>query len=108
MFRIKDDVDLKELEKFGFKLIPEGIYIRNKKYWTDGISNKHKIFITVEKDRTIKKYCVLSYLLKVYKQKEQYLFKRNIRDLHKEKHLFKKNIKDLIQAGLVKRYRRKL
>ena len=28
MLKIKDDVNLKELEKFGFKLIPEGIYAK--------------------------------------------------------------------------------
>lgn len=89
MLKIKDDVDLKELEKFGFNLIPEGIYARSKKCWTDGISNRHEIFVAIEKNRIIKRYYVESYLFKIYEEKEQ--------------HLFKRDIKDLIQAGLVEK-----
>ncbi len=83
MLKIKDSVDLKELEKFGFKLIPEGIYAKSIKCWIDIMGDRHEIFITVENDRIIKKYYVESYLFKVYEQKEQYLFKRNIKDLIK-------------------------
>ena len=45
--------------------------------------DRHEIFIAIEKDRTIKKYYVESYLFKVYEEREQYLFKRNIKDLIK-------------------------
>ena len=89
MYKIKDDVDLKELEKFSYKIIPEGIYAKSKSVSIDTMGDRHEIFIAVEKDRTIKRYHVESYLFKVYNQKEQ--------------HLFKKDIKDLIQAGLVEK-----
>lgn len=89
MLKIRDNVDFKELEKFGFKLIPEGIYARSVRYWIDTIGDRHEYFIAIEKDRTIKRYYVVSYLFKVYEEKERYLFKRNI--------------KDLIQANLVEK-----
>ena len=83
MPKIRDDVDLKELEKFGFKLIPEGIYARSIECWIDTMGDRHEIFIAIEENRTIKRYYVESYLFKVYFQKEQHLFKRNIKDLIK-------------------------
>ena len=52
-------------------------------------ANVTEYFITVEKDRTLKKYEVWSYLNKAFYQKE--------------KNLFKFYIKELIKAGLVEK-----
>ena len=89
MLKIKDNVDLQELEKFGFKIIPEGIYAKSVDCYLDGMGDRHEKFIAIEKDRTINKYYVLSYLFKVYEEKRL--------------HLWKKDIKDLITAGLVEK-----
>lgn len=94
MLKIKDDVDLKELEKFGYKVIPEGIYAKSINCYIDTMGDRHETFIVIEKNRTIKRYYVESYLFKVYEEKEQ--------------HLFKRNIKDLIKANLVEKVRNKL
>lgn len=88
-YKLKDNVDLKELEKFGYHIIPEGIYAKSINCYINIMGDRHEIFIAIEKDRTIKRYSVESYLFKVYMQKEQYLFKRNI--------------KDLIKAGIVEK-----
>lgn len=94
MLKIKDDVDLKELEKFGFKMIPEGIYAKSLKIARSGRdSDMTEWFVTVEKDRTLKKFEVWSYLRIAYYQKE--------------KHLFNWDVLDLIQAGYVEKGRRK-
>ena len=89
MLKIKDNIDLKELEKFGYKMIPEGIYAKSLISWTDITGNKTEIFIAIERDRTIKKYEVYSCY--------------NVAFQEKEKHLFKWNIKDLIKADLVEK-----
>ena len=90
MFKIKDDVDLKELEKYGFKIIPEGIYVKSiKRIHPIGDANVTEIFIIVDKDRIIKKYEVWSYL--------------NFAFYEKEKHLFKFQIKDLIKSNLIQK-----
>lgn len=89
MLKIKDDVDLKELEKYGFKIIPEGIYAKSIKRIHNYESDFTEYFITVEKDRILKEWEVWSYLSVPYYQKEH--------------HLFKFRIKDLIQAGLVEK-----
>lgn len=50
MLKIRDDVDLKELEKFGFKHEEED----GEKYWCKYLSdNQHKLFI-YEDNREIK------------------------------------------------------
>ena len=50
MSKIRDDVDLKELEKFGFKYEEED----GEKYWAKYLSdNQHKLFI-YEDNRIIK------------------------------------------------------
>lgn len=92
MLKIRDDVDLKELEKFGFKLIPEGIYAKSIRQYVDVGQNLTEYFITVEKDRTLKRFEVWSYLRNVYYQKEH--------------HLFKFQIKDLIKANIVEKVER--
>ena len=90
MWKIKDNVDLKELEKFGYKIIPEGIYAKSiKRIHPMQDANVTEYFIAVEKDRTLKKYEVWSYLNKAFYQKER--------------HLFKFYIKELIKAGLVEK-----
>ena len=90
MLRIKEDVDLKELEKFGFIIVPEGIYAKSIKRIRPMLdADLTEIFIAVFKDRTLHKVEVWSYYYKVYHEKE--------------KHLFKFQIKDLIQAGLVEK-----
>ena len=49
MLRIKKDVDLKELEKFGFEYETD----EDESYWCKYLSdNEHKLFI-FEKDREI-------------------------------------------------------
>ena len=54
MLKIKDDVDLKELEKFGFKMIPEGIYAKSLKIARSGRdSDMTEWFVTVEKEKDI-------------------------------------------------------
>lgn len=83
MLKIKDEVDLKELEKFGYKIIPEGIYAKSIDLHINGIGDKYETFIAIENDRTIKKYLVKSYLFKVYEEKELHLFRWNIKDLRK-------------------------
>lgn len=83
MLKIKDDVDLKELEKLGYKIIPEGIYAKSIDFYIDNMGDRHETFIAIEKDRTIRKYYVESYLFKVYKEKELHLFRWNIKDLRK-------------------------
>lgn len=82
-YKLKDEVDLKELEKFGYHIIPAGIYAKSINCYIDTMGDRHETFIAIEKDRTIKRYYVESYLFKVYIEKEQYLFKRNIKDLRK-------------------------
>ena len=89
MLKIKDNVDLKELEKFGYEIIPEGIYAKSLGFWVNGIGDRHETFIAIEEDRTINKYEVVSYCFHVYTQKK--------------KHLFKYNIKDLIKADMVEK-----
>ena len=89
MLKIKDNVDLKELENFGYAIIPEGIYAKSLGFWINGIGDRIETFIAIEKDRTINKYEVVSYLRKVYEEKK--------------KHLFKWNVKDLIKADLVEK-----
>ncbi len=49
MLKIRDDVDLKELEKFGFEYEEDG-----EKYWCKYLpDNQHKLFI-YENDRKIR------------------------------------------------------
>ncbi|MBO5179290.1 MAG: hypothetical protein J6B87_02970 [Clostridia bacterium] len=83
MLKIKDDVDLKELEKFGFRIIPEGIYAKSTYSYVNGLGDLTEYFITVETDRTLKKFKVCSYLKIVFSQIECHLFKWSVRDLIK-------------------------
>ena len=55
----------------------------------NGSGDRHETFIAIEKDRTINKYEVVSYLRIAY--------------MEKKKHLFKWNIKDLIKADLIEK-----
>lgn len=70
-------------------MIPAGIYAKSLISWTDMTGNKTEIFIAIERDRTIKKYKVFSYLRIAFQEKK--------------KHLFKRDIKDLIKADLVEK-----
>ena len=59
MLKIRDDVDLKELEKFGFEYEEED----GEKYWCKYLpDNQHKLFI-YEDDREIKHKLSRSYLI---------------------------------------------
>lgn len=87
MLKIKPEIDLKELEKFGYRRLKTGEYIKSLREYRDYTGNKTEIFVCIEKNRNITKYKVYSYLHIAYEEKEI--------------HIFKRNIKDLIQAGLV-------
>ena len=90
MLKIRDSVDLKELEKFGFSIIPEGIYAKSiKKNRPMMDADLTETFIAVFEDRTLHKIEVWSYYHIVYNEKE--------------KHLFRFQVKDLIQAELIEK-----
>jgi len=79
MLKIKDDVDLKELEKFGFEFETD----EDEEYWCKYLSDyEHKLFI-YEDDR------------KILQGKFQLIYGFKLVELQE------KNIQDLIQAGLV-------
>jgi len=97
MLKIKDNVDLKELEKFGFdektfdvicnrNLIPSK-YIKLIK--TVGKRKIHNLIISIEQDKTILVFWSYSYYIIYLKR-------------------FKKYIKDLIQADLIEKVEEKL
>ena len=81
MLKIKDGVDLKELEKFGFEYETD----EDEEYWCKYLSdNEHKLFI-YEDDR------------KILQGKFQLIYGFAMVDLDE------KWIQDIIQAGLVKK-----
>ena len=89
MLKIKDSVDLKELEKFGFK--------HNKNnYYRKDISNRYAYFNDKE---------IIS--IGISPQRELIKLKSfscyGLTFLAKKIRLMKKDIKDLIQAGLVEK-----
>ena len=88
--RIKDNVDLKELEKFGFSTYPNKIYSKSLGFYIDNLSGmRTEKFIIVDDNRNLRKYKVESYnFIAIYA---------------KELHLFKRNVKDLITAELVEK-----
>ncbi len=81
MLKIREDVDLKELEKFGFRKIKSGEYVKSLKHYIDLTGNKTEIFICIEENRDIVKYRVYSYLHIPFEEKRIHDFKRNIKDL---------------------------
>ena len=76
MLKIRDDVDLKELEKFGFEYEEED----GEKYWCKYLSdNQHKLFI-YEDNRGIKQ----GELVLIFGYEEVKLEEKWIQDLIKE------------------------
>ncbi len=87
MLKIKDNVDLKELEKFGYRIFDEAFgYVK-----------------------TIEKGMFSGTIIRIYKRDKEieqcYLSDKLVRNVfiwHKDE-LNKENIQDLIQAGLVEK-----
>lgn len=76
MWKIRDDVDLKELEKFGFEYEEED----GEKYWCKYLSdNQHKLFI-YEDNREIKQ----GKFVLIFGYEEVKLEEKWIQDLIKE------------------------
>ena len=93
MLKIKDNVDLKELEKFGFayrKYYNNYIKLHSEKNYHDFVDN----YIQIEKNGTIKPFVqLLDRHSEKYIDKNQALIKDEFLD----------TIYDLIQAGLVEK-----
>lgn len=92
MLKIKDDVDLKELEKFGFI------------HWQMGFTGYY--FKEIDPYKEIKIYIYDSIFDWEYKNagmKERYLYIQESIYIKKFKRKYFKYIKDLIQAGLIKK-----
>ena len=87
--RIKENVDLKELEKFGFKYIKNNHYRKDINYYYVYFDDIKTISIGISSTREIVKLVSYSY--------------HHITYFAKRKHLWKKDIKDLIEAGLVEK-----
>lgn len=76
MYKIRTDIDLKELEKFGFEYEEE----EGEKYWCKYLSdNQHKLFI-YEDDREIKQ----GKFVLIFGYEEVKLEEKWIQDLIKE------------------------
>lgn len=84
MFKIKDNVDLKELEKFGFTCYHDG------SYWYKWVTNRRRISIW-KFNRSIEDDVRDTTTYTGFKYEGEY------------RHQVKKYIQDLIQAGLVER-----
>ena len=82
--RIKDNVDLKELEKFGYSCYNDG------SYWYKYVTSKRRISIW-EYDRHIDDDVVDRTTYSGFKYEGEY------------RHIIKPYIQDLIQAGLVEK-----
>lgn len=82
MLRIKEDVDLKELEKFGFKNL--------EAYYFKTVTRQRNIYIW-KYNREIVDYLKDNTTYSGYKYEGEY------------KHIIRHYIKDLIQAGLVEK-----
>lgn len=89
MLKIKDNVDLKELEKFGFKHIKNNHYRKDINYKFVYSTDKEIISIGISPTREIIKLKSVSCYGVTY--------------LSKKLRLFKKDIKDLIEASLVEK-----
>lgn len=89
MWKVKDNVDLKELEKFGFKPYKNNYYKKDISFKYVYSTDIETISILISPKREIKKvklrFCFgYTYLTKTIR-------------------LFKKDIQDLIEAGLVEK-----
>lgn len=84
MLKIKDNVNLKELEKFGFSCHFDG------SYWDKSVTRK-RIIVIWRCDRYINDYIIDYTTYTGYKHEGEY------------RHQVKKYIQDLIQAGLVEK-----
>lgn len=100
MLKIKDNVDLKELEKYGYKLGQDTV---NVPYWEYGKE-------TIRKDKVLKisvNENDLIFVIVVGKKREIYLkvsAKNGFRNyIFDNEEVVKTYIKDLIQAGLVEK-----
>ena len=93
MLKIKDDVDLKELEKFGYIRCFDG------SYWYKDVSIDRRIIIW-KFDRSINDY-VVDYITYDFATFIRYMKEGEYR------HQVKKHIQDLIQAGLVEKGKRR-
>ena len=89
MLRIKEDVDLKELEKFGFRHIKNSHYRKDIKSRFVYFNDIETTSIGISPTREIVKLKSMSYCHITYGVKKI--------------HLWKKDIKDLIQAGFVEK-----
>lgn len=89
MLKIKDSVDIKELEKFGFKHIRNNYYRKDISFRYAYFSDKETISIGISPQRELIKLKSFSCYGLTY--------------LSKKIHLWKKDIKDLIEAGLVEK-----
>ena len=89
MLKVKDNVDLKELEKFGFTSLKNNYYKKDISFRYVYSTDKETISILISSQREIRKVKLVTCYGYTY--------------LSKKIRLFKKDIKDLIQAGLVEK-----
>jgi hypothetical protein len=80
-YKLKENINENILARYGFEIIPEGIYAKSMDCFFTHLGDREEIFCTLEKDRTFKKFFVVSYLRNVYEQKELKLRKKDIKEL---------------------------
>lgn len=89
MLKIKDDVELNELEKFGFTSLKNNYYKKDISFRYVYSTDKETISILISSQREIRKVKLVTCYGYTY--------------LSKKIRLLKKDIKELIEAGLVEK-----
>lgn len=92
MFKIRDNVDLKELEKFGYELGQKVLDFQTKVYF----KKKRKLFYRIEIVIYVETREIIVYKFSLYKIKGIYKFNKCFKG-------YEKNIQDIFKAGLVEK-----